>query len=220
MISAVLLLLFVPVVVVSNVLAVPPQPPPPPQHPREDTVVVVQVVQFVVVVEVTSQVTNIIPIALVVSPPAAGDQSPVTAPPSTPQPMFASMDAVGLVTGSIAMLGAATYLITLASVKLLSQSHLPPSEDTPASESSEQPDTTQEARPRTGLPADGNVPDAHGVPGEPPPNQPNPPSPAAEEASTASHEMEAGGHHTSDDSHTNEDPASQGEEDEDGRRRA
>jgi len=104
-ISVVSVLLIVPVLVVSNVLAeVRPPPPPPPQHPGEVLVVVVQLVQVNVVVNVTRQITDFIPIALIV-PPAA--TSPLALPSADG---LASTDVVGLLTGSIAMLGAAVYV--------------------------------------------------------------------------------------------------------------
>ncbi len=104
-ISAVLILLITPAAVVSNVLAQRPQPPPPP-HPGEGTIVVVQLVQLVVEIEVTSQATDIIPTVLIASPAAT---SPLALPPST-ETGLAGIDAIGLLTGSIGMLGTAVYL--------------------------------------------------------------------------------------------------------------
>ncbi len=103
-ISAILILLITPALIVSNVLAQRPQPPPPP-HQGEAVVVVVQLVQVVVVVEVTSQATDIISAALVVSP--GGVSSPTPLPSETG---LGGMDGIGLLTGSIAMLGAAVYV--------------------------------------------------------------------------------------------------------------
>jgi hypothetical protein len=108
-ISAILFLLIAPLVVVSNVLAQRPPPPPPPQHPGEATVVVVELVQLVVMVEVTSQVTDVIPAALVVS---SGDVSPLALLPS--ETGLGGTDGIGLLTGNIAMLAAAVY-VTLES---------------------------------------------------------------------------------------------------------
>lgn len=105
LISVVLVLLIVPVLVVSNVLAeIRPPPPPPPQHPGEVLVVVVQLVQVNVVVNVTRQITDFIPVALTVAPAAA---SPLA---FTSADGLASMDVIGLATGSLAMIGAAIYV--------------------------------------------------------------------------------------------------------------
>lgn len=140
-ISATLFLLIAPLAAISNVPAQRP-PPPPPQHPGEGTVVVVQLVQLVVVVEVTSQATDVVPTILIVSPSATSDSgiqshiltipsSEMTAytAPQTPLPSAetgsAGMDAIGLLTGSIAMLAAAAYL-TFEGIKRSNQTPPPP----------------------------------------------------------------------------------------------
>jgi hypothetical protein len=68
-------------------------------------VVVVQLVQLVVVVEVTSQAADITRTALIVSPAA----TPLPPPPSAGSGL-PDLDAIGLLTGSIAMLAAAGYV--------------------------------------------------------------------------------------------------------------
>ena len=102
-------------VVVSNLLAQRPQPPPPPppQHPGEGTIVVVQLVQLVVVAEVTLQVTEVTPTGISITlPNEEANLDDVSFPPGTPVSLPPlTREVIGLLTGSIAMFGAAVYLI-------------------------------------------------------------------------------------------------------------
>jgi hypothetical protein len=139
-VSAVLILLIAlvsisTVPIISNVLAQPPSPPPPPpQRPphQGEVAVVVQLVQVNIVVQVTLQVTEVIPTGASITLPNEeanlGDISfpsgtPISLPPST-------REVVGLLTGSIAMLAAAAYL-TFEGINRINQPPPPPHPPSP-----------------------------------------------------------------------------------------